>query len=465
MFDLKQSIILILLISASVVFYSCAEDEVVISDEEQGSIISSSDELPLVTPNGDEQYLNLTSDYIFDQENLRTYDLYIPQDSYAALNADPAAEQYAEAMLIFEGDTISPIGIRYKGSIGAFVGCVSGPDWLDPSGFKTCTKLSMKVKINWEDREERFFGLNKLQFHSMNNDPSQLHERLAYWLYGEMGVKAPRSVHARLRINGVYNGLYALTEQIDTRFIKQNFEDDEGNLYKEVWPLSMEGEPFPPQIYIDALKTNEEDNPTATLIRTFGNDIANANSSEEKLVLEQYMDVEELIAQIVVDRTIRHDDGPFHWYCSWEGCASHNFYWYEEPTKGTLVLIPWDMDNAFENIIEPANGITPIADDWGEVSNNCFPFQYLDAYQWSASCDKLTRIWAGYENLFDVKKQELINGPLSLANTESVLQAWISQIEGATQEADNAFDDALTIGQWQAEVEKLREQLDYARTH
>ena len=40
-----------------------------------------------------------------------------------------------------------------------------------------------------------------------------------------MGVAAPRSVHARLVINGELSGLYALTEQIDENFIRQNFDD------------------------------------------------------------------------------------------------------------------------------------------------------------------------------------------------------------------------------------------------
>ena len=306
----KRNIVLLITVSIPFLFSSCTGDEIG-SDSTIGNVES----LPLITPNGDEQYLNLESDYVFDQENLRTYDLYIPETSFSQLNEDPAAEEYVEGMLVFEGDTISPVGIRYKGSVGAFVGCVSGSDWFDPSGHKICTKLSMKVKINWEGREERFFGLNKLQFHSMNNDPSQLHERLAYWIYREMGVKAPRSVHARLRINGQYNGLYAFTEQIDGRFVKENFDDRDGNLYKEIWPLNMNGQPFPEQDYLNALKTNEDENPSAALMLDFGNSIAAATPSEEQSILEQFMDVEELMAQVAVDRTIRHDDGPFHWYC------------------------------------------------------------------------------------------------------------------------------------------------------
>ena len=456
----KRNIVLLITVSIPFLFSSCTGDEIG-SDSTIGNVES----LPLIIPNGDEQYLNLESDYVFDQENLRTYDLYIPETSFSQLNEDPAAEEYVEGMLVFEGDTISPVGIRYKGSVGAFVGCVSGSDWFDPSGFKTCTKLSMKVKINWEGREERFFGLNKLQFHSMNNDPSQLHERLAYWIYREMGVKAPRSVHARLRINGQYNGLYAFTEQIDGRFVKENFDDRVGNLYKEIWPLNMNGQPFPELVYLNALKTNEDENPSAALMLDFGNSIAAASPSEEQSILEQFMDVEDLMTQVAVDRTIRHDDGPFHWYCFFGGCASHNFYWYEEPTTQKLYLIPWDMDNAFENILSPANGITPIADAWGEISNNCLPFQYLDAYQWSACCDKLTRIWSDYDELFQAKKDDLINGPLEESNTEAVLQAWIDQIEASTLEADAQFEDAISLAQWQAAILKLREQLEYARNH
>jgi len=98
-------------------------------------------------PSGDEQYLNQNSDYIFDQEKLHTFELDIPESALDLLNDDPAAEEYVEGSLTFEGETISPVGIRYKGSIGAFVGCVSGTDWANPSGHKTCTKLTMKIKI------------------------------------------------------------------------------------------------------------------------------------------------------------------------------------------------------------------------------------------------------------------------------------------------------------------------------
>ena len=90
------------------------------------------------------------SGYLFDQSELRTYELHLSDEALATLDADPAAEQYVEGSMTFEGQTIEPVGIRYKGSVGAFFGCLSGRDWVRPSGQKTCTKLSMKVKINWD---------------------------------------------------------------------------------------------------------------------------------------------------------------------------------------------------------------------------------------------------------------------------------------------------------------------------
>ena len=424
-------------------------------------------EVPVIVPIGDEAYLNSDSDYIFDQKRLHTFELIIPDSDLTSINSNPAAELYVEAILIFEGDTISPVGVRYKGSIGAFVNCVSGNDWANPSGHKTCTKLSMKVKINWEGREEKFYKLKKLQFHSQNNDPSQMHDRLGYWLFREMGVPSPRSVHAKLKINGKYVGLFALTEQIDGRFVKYHFKDDGGNLYKEIWPLNMDGEPYPDFEYINALKTNEDDNPSIELIKKFGQDMSDASIFELKDLVSNYMDIDKVLAYAVVDRTIRHDDGPFHWYCFDGECRNHNFYWYEEPTDQKLHLIPWDLDNAFENIINDANPITPIADEWGEISNNCEPFKksFFGAQQKSASCDRIIASWTLYDDVFSQKKNKLLQGPMSESSTNEMLDRWSEQIRDATLEANLLYDDAISINEWESALQELKNQLDHARNN
>ena len=421
--------------------------------------------VPTIIPKGDEQYLSKDSDYIFDQESLHTFELKLPASALAELDNDPAAEEYVEGTLIFQGDTISPVGIRYKGSVGAFVNCLSGTDWANPSGHKLCTKLSMKVKINWKERQEKFYKLKKLQFHSMNLDDSQMRERLGYWLFRQMGVPAPRSVHARLIVNGEYMGIHALTEQIDGRMMRYNFDDGTGNLYKEIWPLKMNGQPFTNQQYLNKLETNTDENPTADLIRTFAQEVAAASDDDLKTVIDKWMDVDGIISYAMVDRMIRHDDGPFHWYCGGGSCSSHNFYWYEEPTGQTLHLIPWDLDNAFENIISNINPVTPIKDKWGETSNNCNPFNYgaFQLSQWSAACDKLTGGWVSYEEEYNDLKQQFKDGPFSAAEVNTRLQEWENQIRDATKEASDAHNDAVTLSQWSSSMQALRSQVNFAR--
>ena len=167
---------------------------------------------------------------------------------------------------------------------------------------------------------------------------------------------------------------------------------------------------------------------------------------------------------VVTDRAIKHDDGPFHWYCFDNYCESHNFYWYEETSFHKLHLIPWDLDNAFENLTSQ-NAITHIADPWAEASNNCQPFGHgaLGLQQWSAACDKLTGGWTLQQNLYAQQKALLINGPLSTAQADVQLDRWTAQVRAATTEAAGLYSDAISVADWENNVESLKAQLVVAR--
>ena len=420
-----------------------------------------------MVPTRKKKYMTQHSDVIFDQNTLHTFEIIIPEKNLEKIDADPTAEQYVEANLKFNGEELSAVGIRYKGSVGAFVGSVSGEDWANPSGYKTATKISMKVKIDWKGADRTFYGLKKLQFHSQNLDPSQMRERLGYWLFGQMGVIAPRSVHARLVINGEYYGVYALTEQVDEQFIAENYKGAIGNLYKEAWPLNYLGEVTDTARFLMKLKTNKEKNPNTNRTLDFAKAIVNANDEELRALIIKKMNLNQIIAHIVVDRMIRNDDGPFHWYCFGSGCRNHNFYWYEQPKNQKFHLIPWDMDNAFQNIAGKPNRVTKIVDDWGEISNDCEPFisAAKKIKQKSAACDKLTRGWISFSNEFDSLKTVFLNGPFSEASVNAKLDEWSAQIRAATKEASEMHEDAITEEKCNNKMDTLRSQLKYARVN
>ncbi|HEX2675406.1 MAG TPA: CotH kinase family protein, partial [Polyangiales bacterium] len=200
--------------------------------------------------------------FLWDDTQLRTFELTIAQSDLDAINAAPADEQFVPAAFKVGNETVQNAAVRYKGSIGAFYGCVSGGTFWQPSGMKTCKKLSMKVSFDEYDAKQRFHGLKKLNFHSMNDDDSLLRDRLGYAMFREAGIAAPRCVHARLMINGTFAGLFALVEEIDGRFTDTHFTAvGDGNLYKEIWPSTTDV-----SAYRVALRTHQSD-PNAPIDR------------------------------------------------------------------------------------------------------------------------------------------------------------------------------------------------------
>ena len=421
----------------------------------------------IIEANGEENYLNQPSDSIFNQDKLPILEINLPDGALDYINSDPVAEEYVEGSLTYNGETISPIGIRYKGSVGAFVGGVSGRDWTNPSGHKTATKLSMKFKIDWKGYNSTFYNLKTLQLHSMNLDPSQLHDRLGYWLFKQMGVPAPRAIHAKLYINGIYNGLFSLVEQIDEQFADYHFSDGTGNIYKEVWPIHSNGNIQSDKKFYQSLVTNKKQGVNNNIIKSFTENMVNANDSEIQTIIENHMELNQMLSYAVVDRAIRHDDGPFHWYCDWGQCEPHNFFWYENPSSRKIHLIPWDLDNAFENIIEDSNPVTPIADDWGDTTNNCQIFNYgeWNITQKSAACDRIVGGLARFKVEYQHLKDSLINGPLAEQTVNNKIDQWVNQIRNATIEASQIHNDALPISTWEDAIFKLKSQLDYVRNN
>ena len=458
-------------IAASCSGKSGADDAVVTST---GNATTSVAEVPATgaalpdegTAEDEPRWATGSSEVLFDQDQLHTFEIALAPEALAELDARPAAEEYVEGSLTFAGETIEPVGVRYKGSVGGFLGCASGTNPFVPDGPKTCTKLSLKIKLNWSDPTLEFYGVRSLQFHAQNLDPSALHERLGYWLFREMGVPAPRSTHARVVVNGEYVGVFGLTEVVDGRFARENFEDGTGNLYKETWPFDADGAPQTEKRLLDGLETNEDEQPSVEIIAGFATEFAAAPSEQRLGVLERWTDVDLLLRTFVVDRAIKNDDGALHWYCI-PDCAPHNFFWYEEPTLRRLVFIPWDLDNAFSALTpgSPVGGFIGIADEWGEAPRSCeqFTFGSMDLPQRSAGCDPLISALGSLGARFDEIRADFLAGPFAEERTTALLDDWSAQIEPAVAEAAAAHDDAPSVERWRAAVTELKDALVVSR--
>ncbi len=402
------------------------------------------------------------SSYIYDQDKLHRFDIYLTDENLNRIDNDPAAEEYVEGFLVFEGKVIKNVGVRYKGSIGAWVGCLSSPDWINPNGYKICPKLSMKIKINWQG-DKKFYGMKKLQFHSQNLDKSKMHERLGYYMYRNFGINAPRSNHALVYVNGEFTGLFANTENIDGPYTNQHFDGGGGNLYKEVWPVNSEGESRSDEYFKDGLKTNEEISDVSK-IKSFSNLLSESEKSEVKSVVENWIDKDIFLKTILVDRRIANDDGFMHFYHEGGNTyENHNYFWYVFPNENKLQLIPWDLDNAFENLVQNINPVTPIKDKWNEISNDCKGFNYgqFNLKQKSAACDKIIGSFTDYSIKYDSLDQIFQNELYNMPNINLLIDKWSSQIRDAVKDAYLRHGSPEpSILEWQYNVDVMKNSIE-----
>jgi spore coat protein CotH len=395
---------------------------------------------------------------LYDPSEVRTYELRIDPEALAFLDADPRAETYVPAALVFEGKRYGPVGVRYKGSVGAFRGCTERAD----GGAKTCRKLSLKVSFDWQDPDARFHGLKKLLFHAMQRDPSKMRDRLGYWMFREAGVPSPRMVHARLRINGEYAGVYALVEEIDGRFTRSRFADGEGNLYKEIWPMTSLGTVPSDAAMTAGLQTNRDEEPSVARFRGFAEGLSSGDLAQRVATLEQWTDMDATLRYVAMDRAQANDDGAFHWYCTGDSCFNHNFFWYEEVDSDRMWVIPWDLDSTF-NL---NNEITTIWLDWEDRTPGCGT---LSSPGFGAlrvpTCDKVIQAWASLQQRYIDALRGVLDGPFAPGMAEERLDQWEAQIyphlnDEAALHADTSIDDwNVARGALRGAIEVLRERL------
>ncbi len=91
-------------------------------------------------------------------------------------------------------------------------------------------KHSWNVDLN----DGRFAGRRRLNLVAGYQDQTLLTEKLAYDLLRSMGVPAPRAVYVRLYVNGIYEGVYLDTEQVDKHFTAARgfFADEDPTIYR-----------------------------------------------------------------------------------------------------------------------------------------------------------------------------------------------------------------------------------------
>ena len=376
---------------------------------------------------------------LFDGSTVPVFALTLPDDRWQHLQDHAVDEEYEPACLTFEGDPVGAVGLRFKGSYGTLYPCLEGD--ID------CPKLSMKIKFNEVDEELRLYTLKRLNFHSMLHDPTKLKERLGYDLYREMGIEAPRSAWAELRINGESFGLFSMVEQIDGRFTHSRWPDDgDGNLFKEAWPQTTSA-----SYYTEHLKTNEEVGDVSKFVE-FSQELEAAESQAERAsVLGSWTDIERFRRYMAIDDAIFNCDGVTAFYTTegWKG--NHNYYFYQATLEDQFAIIPWDLDSTF----------TPWATwsmipRWTEIPEDCeesYPtWDGTDLEALAPGCDPVFQGLADDLDAYRAAIDELLSGPFD----EDYLLAKIDELMPHIAAAVAADPLGPGTAGWEGSVAQLR---------
>lgn len=398
------------------------------------------------------------ADAVFAPDTLLEYRVTMDPALYEDLKANGNDEVYRPAALQVRGGDVEEdfeaVGVRYKGDYSL------NHCWDDYGGVRSfsgeCEKLSFKLKFNEVDPEARLFGLKRLNLNSMSYDDTKLRERLSYALFNDFGVGTARTTYARLIINEEPPLLMLAVEAIDGRYTACRYpEGGDGDLFKELWPRPGMAE----DAVLETLRTNDDpdENPDAGAFVAFGDAVGAAMEDTFVAAMAGFIDREEVLRYMAVDRAIKNWDGftAFYW-----AERSHNFYWYhDQGASGRFDLIPWDLDQTLwdrdpymDPVYQHAERRVP---NWNVKPLSCDPITVWESggevTVIPSGCDPFINLLAatGWDE-FAALGAELLAGPFDFDTMDQQVTAWAAQIATAVDE-----DPALDLQAWESQVEYL----------
>ncbi len=246
--------------------------------------------------------------------------------SWSALVADPY--EFTVGDVSFDGESVSGSGVRLRGKVGSF----------RPIDQKPKFKFDFGEFIDGQD----LHGLKAIALNNEVVDCSYLKEPVAYRIFRDAGIPAPRTSFAHVRVNGEDYGLYVVIEVPDSRFLSDRLPgDDSGQLYDGKYVYYDDGTytmlDFANQV--DDLFQLEEGVPDGNAeIVTVSNRIL-ATPPGFQSAMSDLVDWDELHTVFAVEQWIGHVDG--------YAMDRNNYRAYFRPSDQKMILIPWDFDYAF----------------------------------------------------------------------------------------------------------------------
>jgi hypothetical protein len=322
---------------------------------------------------------------MYDPSTVYAIDLTLPKVSEETLEEHPTDEYVEGALTLSETDGTpgtekSPVidemtvGIRLKGNQGG-----SFRDLKDG-------KAAFKIKCNFISGK-KCLGLKKMTLNNMVQDPSMIHETLAYAAFSAAGVPASRTGFAYVRVNGKDFGLYLNLETLDDVSLKRIFGSFdsktqhlyEGELGDDVFPG---GET---RFEVDEGSEDDIGDLEALVAATNG-----AGDDPWSSRIAPHADLIEMTKLWAVEKYIG----------DWDGYSGHaepgqerpnNYYLYSEP-GGRFKMLPWGKDQTWQPTTEIPGREVTFDGPGGVLFNKCLEDRGCFRLYWEALGDATNAI-------------------------------------------------------------------------
>ena len=145
----------------------------------------------------------------------------IVMDDWDAFLENCSNEEYETCTVIIDGEAYKNVAIRAKGNTS-----------LSQVENYGNNRYSFKIEFDHYDTANTYYGLDKLCLNNIIQDNTYMKDYLTYQLMHAYGVDAPLCSYTYITVNGEDWGLYLAVEGVEDAFLKRNYGNDYGALYK-----------------------------------------------------------------------------------------------------------------------------------------------------------------------------------------------------------------------------------------
>ena len=242
---------------------------------------------------------------------------------------------YELTTIVFNGDTLDSVGVRYKGNSTFW--------WTQAVG---SPKFPLNIDFDLIHDEQDLLGYSKVKLSNSIFDATFVRELIGYKTESYY-LPTSEAGYINVSVNGELLGLYVAVESVNKPFMTKHFGNNEGTLFKcepqfhygdeygyDAWPdLRWYGSDSMAYAYQMGyeLKSDAGWSDLLDLIYTLNFDMEN---------IESILNVDRVLWFFAASNVMPDLD-------SYTGLYMHNYYLYRNTTSGQFELIPWDKDHTF----------------------------------------------------------------------------------------------------------------------